>query len=168
MTEFSNPFRPGAGHKPPYLAGRQAEREEFLRMLGQSTILENMVLTGLRGVGKTVLLDSFKPLAMSQGWVWVGTDLSESTSVSEDTMAIRLCTDLSPVTSGVVVGTEEVRNAGFAAEPEKSSAHSVTKLSSMPTSTFPACPSISSRSSGNGMGCSVEGGERTWNHLCVR
>lgn len=119
MAEFSNPFRPGAGHKPPYLAGRQAERKEFLRLLGQSTILENMVLTGLRGVGKTVLLDSFKPLAMSQGWVWVGTDLSESTSVSEDTMAIRLCTDLSPVTSGVVVGTEEVRSTGFTADPEK-------------------------------------------------
>lgn len=47
MAEFSNPFRPGAGHKPPYLAGRQAEREEFLRLLRQDTILENLVLTGL-------------------------------------------------------------------------------------------------------------------------
>ena len=113
MAEFTNPFRPGAGHTPPYLAGRQAEREEFQRLLGQTTILENMVLTGLRGVGKTVLLDSFRPLAIELGWVWVGTDLSESTSVSEDNMAIRLCTDLSPITSGVVVETEEVRKVGF-------------------------------------------------------
>lgn len=118
MAEFSNPFRPGAGHKPPYLAGRQAEREEFLRLLRQDTILENLVLTGLRGVGKTVLLDAFKPLAVRQGWVWVGTDLSESTSLSEDNVAIRLCTDLSPVTSDVVLGTEEVHNVGFAAGTE--------------------------------------------------
>ena len=115
MADFTNPFRPGAGHTPPYLAGRQAERAEFQRLLGQTTILENMVLTGLRGVGKTVLLDSFSPLAIERGWVWVGTDLSESTSVSEDNMAIRLCTDLSPITYGVVVETETVRNMGFEA-----------------------------------------------------
>ena len=30
---FTNPFRPGAGHMPPYLAGRQKEKEEFLRLL---------------------------------------------------------------------------------------------------------------------------------------
>ena len=115
MAEFANPFRPGAGHPPPHLAGRQAERAEFQRLLGQTTILENLVLTGLRGVGKTVLLDSFRPLAIERGWVWVGADLSESTSVSEDNMAIRLCTDLSPITSGVVMETEEVRNVGLEA-----------------------------------------------------
>ena len=119
MAEFTNPFRPGAGHPPPYLAGRHAERAEFQRLLGQTTIFENMILTGLRGVGKTVLLDSFRPLAIERGWVWVGTDLSESTSVSEDNMAIRLCTDLSPITSGVVVDTETVRNVGFEAGTEE-------------------------------------------------
>ncbi|MCY3761524.1 MAG: ATP-binding protein, partial [Gemmatimonadetes bacterium] len=118
-TRFSNPFRPGAGHPPPYLAGRLAERQEFLKLLGQTAILENMVLTGLRGVGKTVLLDSFKPEAIRRGWLWVGTDLSESASVSEETMAVRLCTDLAPVTSGVVVAVDEVRRAGFAAGVEK-------------------------------------------------
>ena len=119
MPDFSNPFRPGAGHAPPYLAGRQAERDEFARLLEQDTILENMVLTGLRGVGKTVLLDSFKPLATSRGWAWVGTDLSESTSVTEDNMAIRICTDLAPVTASAVIGTEEIRTAGFTAGAEK-------------------------------------------------
>ena len=118
-TNFSNPFRPGAGHPPPYLAGRVAERQEFLKLLRQTAILENMVLTGLRGVGKTVLLDSFKPEAIRRGWLWVGTDLSESASVSEETMAVRLCTDLAPVTSGVVVAVDEVRRAGFAAPVEE-------------------------------------------------
>ena len=119
MAGFSNPFRPGAGHTPPFLAGRQTEREEFLRLLDQSTVLENMILTGLRGVGKTVLLDSLKPLATSRGWIWVGADLSESASLSEANLAIRLFADLSPVTSNVVVSTEEVRAAGFAAETQE-------------------------------------------------
>ncbi len=112
-VEFTNPFRPGAGHTPPYLAGREEERKEFRRLLEQEAILENLVLTGLRGLGKTVLLESFKPLAIKEGWLWVGTDLSESTSVSEDNLAIRLFTDLSVVTSGFVIGVDETREVGF-------------------------------------------------------
>ena len=115
MTEFSNPFRPGAGHQPPYLAGREAEKDAFLKLLEQGTILENMVLTGLRGVGKTVLLESLKPLAISRGWIWAGTDLSESTSLREEHLAIRLCTDLSPITSSIVVSTQVVQSIGFQA-----------------------------------------------------
>lgn len=113
MAEFANPFRPGAGHTPPHLAGRDIEKNEFRKLLKQTTILENMILTGLRGVGKTVLLEELKPLAIREGWIWVGTDLSESTSVSEENTVIRLCTDLSVVTSGVVVGSEEQRQIGF-------------------------------------------------------
>ena len=48
---------------PPHLAGREREYGEFDRLLEQDEILENMVLTGLRGVGKTVLLETFKPRA---------------------------------------------------------------------------------------------------------
>lgn len=118
MTDFDNPFRPGAGHTPPYLAGREHERKEFLRLLKQKTILENVVLTGLRGVGKTVLLDSLKPLAIQNGWLWIGTDLSESTSVSEDNMAIRLCTDLSVITSGIVIHSNEHFSPGFSSKKE--------------------------------------------------
>jgi hypothetical protein len=110
---FDNPFRPGAGHMPPHLAGRDSQREEFERLLQQTTILENLVLTGLRGVGKTVLLDTFKPLAIREGWSWVGTDLSEAASVSEDALATRLLTDLSVVSSSMVIG--QATGAGFAA-----------------------------------------------------
>ena len=84
---FKNPYRPGAGHMPPHLAGRQREYEEFDRLLTQDEILENMVLTGLRGVGKTVLLETFKPRAMQQGWLWASADLSESASISETALA---------------------------------------------------------------------------------
>lgn len=116
-NRFRNPFRPGAGHMPPYLAGREEEREQFGRLLEQTDILENMILTGLRGVGKTVLLETLKPIAIEAGWLWVGTDLSESASVSEETIALRLLTDLSLVTSGIVIDTEEVPAMGFKSEP---------------------------------------------------
>lgn len=96
---FENPFKPGAGHMPPHLAGRDGEIAEFDRLLDQRVVLENLVLTGLRGVGKTVLLETFKPLAIKRGWLWVGTDLSEAASVSESSLALRLLTDLSVVTS---------------------------------------------------------------------
>lgn len=61
--------------------------------------MANPILTGLRGVGKTVLLETFKPLAQQAGWMWVGTDLSESASISESNMITRLITDLAVVSS---------------------------------------------------------------------
>lgn len=119
MPDFKNPFRPGAGHTPPYLAGRQYEREEFTRLLSQERILENVVLTGLRGVGKTVLLETFKPQGINQGWLWVGTDLSESATINEENIAVRLCTDLSIITSGIVINTSEVQKLGFSGDVER-------------------------------------------------
>jgi hypothetical protein len=110
-ADFKNPFRPGAGHMPPLLAGRADETAEFEKLLEQETILENPLLTGLRGVGKTVLLETFKPMAISRGWLWVGTDLSESASVSEQALATRLMADLSVATSTMVL--RETEHAGF-------------------------------------------------------
>ncbi len=117
--QFKNPFRPGAGHMPPYLAGREAEERQFRRLLEQDTILENLVLTGLRGVGKTVLLEKFKPIAIQENWLWVGTDLSETISVSENNLAIRLITDLSVVTSSFMIKIGEKQGMGFAGSSEK-------------------------------------------------
>ena len=112
-----NPFRPGAGHTPPYLAGRKGESKEFRRLLGQDVILENMVLTGLRGVGKTVLLDTFRPEAIQAGWSWAGDVISESSSATEERLAIRLMTDLAVITSSIVIGEREMTGIGF--QPDK-------------------------------------------------
>lgn len=112
-ASFSNPFRPGAGHPPPHLAGRKEEEAEFRRLLAQAAVTENMVLTGLRGVGKTVLLESFKPIAMSENWLWVGTDLSESASISEENLATRLIADLSVITSTIPTGISRQLALGF-------------------------------------------------------
>ena len=110
---FQNPFRPGAGHPPPYLAGREKQKEEFIRLLGQRIITDNMILTGLRGTGKTVLLDSFKHLAFDAGWKWAGSNLSESAVISEESMAERLLADLSVITSDVTAHELNVRRPGF-------------------------------------------------------
>ena len=119
-SKMQNPFRPGAGHMPPYLAGRKSETNEFFKLLSQQTILENMVLTGLRGVGKTVLLESFKPSAIKETWLWVGTDLSESVSVSEVNLATRLIADLSIITSNVTIEQRPIWFGG--------SSHTETKM----------------------------------------
>lgn len=115
---FKNPFRPGAGHQPPHLAGRTKEIKEFQRLLTQDVILENLVLTGLRGVGKTVLMDNFKPLALSNSWSWVGTDLSEAASLTEERIATRLLTDLSVATSSIKIGEQTVKTMGFVPDQE--------------------------------------------------
>jgi hypothetical protein len=86
---------------------------EFRKLLYQEVVLENLILTGLRGTGKTVLLDRFKPLAIEEGWRWVGTDLSESTSLSEERIALRLITDLAIVTSSMILDRRDVRRIGF-------------------------------------------------------
>lgn len=110
---FRNPFKPGAGHMPPYLAGRKKEELEFKRLLQQDTILENLVITGLRGVGKTVLLESLRPVAVEEGWLWVGADLSESVSISEESIATRILTDISVLTSQITITSPDTRTAGF-------------------------------------------------------
>jgi hypothetical protein len=110
---FENPYKPGAGHMPPYLAGRRQEYQEFERLLAQDSILENMVLTGLRGVGKTVLLETFKPRAIAKGWLWAGTDMSESACVSEATLAERLLADLAVITAGIQVEEQDDHVVGF-------------------------------------------------------
>ncbi|HAU38629.1 MAG TPA: hypothetical protein DCX07_13055, partial [Phycisphaerales bacterium] len=104
---------------PPYLAGREEEAKEFAKLLGQKVILQNLILTGLRGLGKTVLLETFKPMAIRAGWLWAGTDLSETTSISEENLAVRLLTDLSVVTSGIVIHVEEHKTLGFKPETEQ-------------------------------------------------
>jgi hypothetical protein len=108
-----NPFRPGAGHRPPHLAGRDAAIADVEKYLDQSQILCNVVLTGLRGVGKTVLLEELRRPAVQRDWYWVATDLSESASVSEDNLATRLLADLAVVTSGFTYNEVIPAGPGF-------------------------------------------------------
>lgn len=60
MTPLNNPFSPGAGTQPPELAGRVELRESLrvsMERIRRGMSSKCVVMTGLRGVGKTVLLD---------------------------------------------------------------------------------------------------------------
>ncbi|RJQ68185.1 ATP-binding protein [Pseudonocardiaceae bacterium YIM PH 21723] len=71
MDPIRNPFAPGAGQRPPELAGRDRELDAFtvvLERVARGRPERSLVLTGLRGVGKTVLLGELKSMAMHRGW----------------------------------------------------------------------------------------------------
>ena len=59
MDKRDNPYTPGAGRKPRTLAGRDQDIEAFesvVERLNAGSYERSLVYTGLRGVGKTVLL----------------------------------------------------------------------------------------------------------------
>src|SRR6202165_4294495 len=73
-----NPFRPGMGLEPTYLAARGPQLSRFKHYLaGFPGLPRNVRVTGLRGVGKTVLLQQFSRLAEEAGWIVVGRECNE-------------------------------------------------------------------------------------------
>ena len=71
MDKRANPFRPGAGARPPALAGRERELEDFdvaVHRYLQGHPERSILLSGLRGVGKTVLLRECERIAGASGW----------------------------------------------------------------------------------------------------
>ena len=70
MKETQNPYQPGAGHFPPYLAGRENEIKRFRGLFEQGGISNNLIITGPKGVGKTVLLNRLRSIASEKGWMW--------------------------------------------------------------------------------------------------
>jgi hypothetical protein len=75
MDRHDNPYTPGAGVKPPALVGRDDDIEDFrvaLARLGRGTHSRSFVFDGLRGVGKTVLLNELDVVAREAGWITSG------------------------------------------------------------------------------------------------
>ena len=108
----TNPFRPSANQPPPYLAGREKEQADFAALLKQNVILENLALTGLRGVGKTSLLDSLKPIAQREKWLWVNADLSETIRTEADIIT-RILADCGRTLSTISVQFPAREGMGF-------------------------------------------------------
>jgi Cdc6-like AAA superfamily ATPase len=91
MYAFKNPFSPGAGAPPPELVGRDPILEEAAVLLGRirrKRPEKSMLLTGLRGVGKTVLLNVIEQKAKEEGYRTIlieaheGKDLGACKSIS--------------------------------------------------------------------------------------
>ena len=71
MDPVRNPYAPGAGQRPPELAGRDGELDAFdvvLERIARGRPERSLVLTGLRGVGKTVLLNAMRSAAVRARW----------------------------------------------------------------------------------------------------
>jgi len=72
MDKNTNPFNPGAGVSPPELAGRADVLETADTALGRikrGRHAKSLMILGLRGVGKTVLLNQIKERAIEQGYL---------------------------------------------------------------------------------------------------
>ena len=71
MDPIRNPYAPGAGQRPPELAGRDRELNQFevtLERVAAGRPERSMMLSGLRGVGKTVLLNALRSQAVRRAW----------------------------------------------------------------------------------------------------
>ena len=101
MQKRENPYTPGAGRKPPNLAGRDGDLENFQALterLAAGGYERSLIYSGLRGVGKTVLLMELDVLATEAGWAT--TDVQEVGSqpdfrVTFARMAARLLREMS-------------------------------------------------------------------------
>ena len=88
MDQVRNPFNPGAGSKPPLLVGRDAQIEAMtvaIRRLAIGRFERSIMLKGLRGVGKTVLLNEFGRIAKQQGWIHAHLEATEDIRIATAT-----------------------------------------------------------------------------------
>lgn len=86
MDPIKNPYTPGAGTRPSELAGRDEEIENFrvlLARLRAGRSEQSQIITGLRGVGKTVLLNTFENQAEDAGYHTAFRELSQESNLPE-------------------------------------------------------------------------------------
>lgn len=80
MRALTNPYTPNAGAEPEAIVGRDDQLESFdllLARLSRGRSEQSMIITGLRGVGKTVLLGQFRTKSLEREWVVVELEVSK-------------------------------------------------------------------------------------------
>lgn len=80
MDPINNPFSPGAGSPPPEIVGRESVLEQTRILLGRVKAKrpeKSILLTGLRGVGKTVLLNEMEKMASIAGYCSISIEANE-------------------------------------------------------------------------------------------
>ena len=113
MDPRTNPYAPGAGTKPPELAGRDELIEKAaiaLDRFRKGLSARSLLLVGLRGVGKTVLLNRIAQEAEARGFVVVQIEAPENVNANVEFIPVHvpdqpLNTD---PTSGVAVNIAAV------------------------------------------------------------
>lgn len=98
MKALTNPYTPNAGAEPLAVVGRDDQLESFDLLLARieaGRTEQSMIITGLRGVGKTVLLGQFRTKALAREWVAVEVEVSKNDETEfRREMATRLRTAL--------------------------------------------------------------------------
>ena len=80
MDPHSNPYTPNAGATPPLVVGRDDQLASFdvlLSRLERGRTEQSMIITGLRGVSKTVLLGQFRKKATARKWATIDLEVSK-------------------------------------------------------------------------------------------
>ncbi|HTX09852.1 MAG TPA: ATP-binding protein [Solirubrobacteraceae bacterium] len=80
-----NPYTPDAGARPPALVGRDRELEHLqsiITQLGAGGTERHLLITGLRGVGKTVMLNEFENVCVETGWPAESKEVARDSSVA--------------------------------------------------------------------------------------
>ncbi len=86
MDPVLNPYSPGAGRLPAALVGRErqlAAWEIALKRVASGRDAQSVVLYGLRGVGKTVLLTRFARMARDEDWIVAQVEAKSGRSMRE-------------------------------------------------------------------------------------
>ncbi len=106
MNKLDNPFRPGNGIMPPYLAGREDEILWFINSLDSALSLpQNLILSGIRGTGKTVLLRKFEAICTKKRWLLVRREFNNKLN-QEGEFLNALLTDIITKTKGISLVTK--------------------------------------------------------------
>ncbi|HZJ05456.1 MAG TPA: ATP-binding protein [Nocardioidaceae bacterium] len=80
MDPVANPYTPNAGAEPQAIVGRDDQLASFdllLKRIQRGMTEQSMIVTGLRGVGKTVLLGQFRGKGLREDWVVVELEVSK-------------------------------------------------------------------------------------------
>jgi hypothetical protein len=87
VDPIKNPYTPNAGSRPPELAGRAAELEQFRVLVGRlarGATEQSLIVRGLRGVGKTSLLNVFEDQAEAAGFLTFYHELTPGAALAGD------------------------------------------------------------------------------------
>lgn len=107
MDPIENPYTPSAGSRPQELAGRDVELEQFRVLVGRlkrGAPEQSMIILGLRGVGKTVLLNAFEDRAESEGLLSYYHELTP-----ESSLIVELARDVQSALARLKLGARATR-----------------------------------------------------------
>ena len=116
MDPVTNPYAPGAGAPPPDLAGRDDLRETVriaIERVRRGLSTKSLLMVGLRGVGKTVLLDRMRDDAEAAGIQTVRIEAPEGRSLPALRRNLDEMNGVVAATAGALKDMDDGKNGGI-------------------------------------------------------